>query len=159
MCGAMALRAKDVMQAKVLTVSPTMTLAALEDFLVSKRISGAPVVERGKLVGIVSRSDIVRLLSLERSLAGVIAEGLGGAEPGPRLPESVTKQLEGRTVRDAMVSDPVTVSPDTPIEEVARLLSQRHIHRVPVTAGGTIRGVISTLDLVRLIATGRLRED
>jgi CBS domain-containing protein len=153
----MALCAKDVMQAKVLTVSPGMSLAALEDFLVSKRISGAPVVERGKLVGIVSRSDIVRLLSLERSLAGVIAEGLGGAEPS-RLPDGLTKQLEGRTVRDAMVTDPVTVSPDTPIDVVARLLSQRHIHRVPVTTDGTIRGVISTLDLVQLIAAGRLRE-
>jgi CBS domain-containing protein len=154
----MALRASDVMQPHVLTVSPEMSLAALEDFLVSKRISGAPVVERGKLVGIVSRSDIVRLLSLERSLAGVIAEGLEATGTDVRLPETLAQQLEGRTVRDAMASDPVTVSPDTPLEEVARLLERRHIHRVPVTADGTIRGVITTLDLVKLIATGRLRE-
>ena len=56
------IRARDVMQASVLTVSPGMSLTELEDFLVSKRITGAPVVERGVLIGIVSRSDIVRLL-------------------------------------------------------------------------------------------------
>jgi CBS domain-containing protein len=57
-----------------------------------------------------------------------------------------------------MVVDPVSVAPDTPLPEVARLLHTRHIHRVLVTEGKVVRGVISTLDLVRLIADGRLRE-
>src|SRR5437016_2735994 len=46
----MTLRARDVMQPDVLSVSPDMTLAALEDFLLSNRISGAPVVEDGALI-------------------------------------------------------------------------------------------------------------
>jgi CBS domain-containing protein len=156
------IRARDVMQASVLTVSPGMSLTELEDFLVSKRITGAPVVERGVLIGIVSRSDIVRLLSLERSLSGLIAEGLENPETAGtdsvRLPEPLTRALTGRTVRDAMVVDLVTVSPDTPVTEVARLLVARHIHRVLVTEGEKVRGVISTLDLVRLVAEDRLRE-
>jgi predicted transcriptional regulator len=45
----MPLRARDVMQANVISVPPELTLAALEDFLLSKRISGAPVVEDGKV--------------------------------------------------------------------------------------------------------------
>jgi CBS domain-containing protein len=156
------IRASDVMQASVLTVSPGMSLTELEDFLVTKRITGAPVVERGVLIGIVSRSDIVRLLSLERSLSGLIAEGLenpetAGTDP-VRLPEPLARALTGRTVRDAMVADLVTVSPDTPVTEVARLLVARHIHRVLVTEGEKVRGVISTLDLVRLVAEDRLRE-
>ena len=156
------IRARDVMQASVLTVSPGMSLTELEDFLVSKRITGAPVVERGVLIGIVSRSDIVRLLSLERSLSGLIAEGLenpetAGTDP-VRLPEPLARALTGRRVRDAMVVDLVTVSPDTPVTEVARLLVARHIHRVLVTEGEKVRGVISTLDLVRLVAEDRLRE-
>lgn len=158
----MTIRARDVMQGSVLTVKPGMSLAELEDFLVSKRITGAPVVERGVLVGIVSRSDIVRLLSLERSLSGLIAEGLENPETAAttpvRLPEPLARALEGKTVRDAMVVDPVTVSPDTPVTEVARLLVSRHIHRVLVTEGDKVRGVISTLDLVRLVAEGRLQE-
>jgi CBS domain-containing protein len=157
----MPLRARDVMQANVLAVPPELTLAALEDFLLSKRISGAPVVEDGKVIGIVSRSDVVRCLSLERSLSGLIADGLASREEpasSVRLPTDVEERLTAHTVRDAMVVDPVVVPPDAPIADVARLLHERHIHRVLVTEGATLRGVISTLDLVRLIAAGRLHE-
>jgi CBS domain-containing protein len=157
----MPLRARDVMQANVLAVPPELTLAALEDFLLSKRISGAPVVEDGKVIGIVSRSDVVRCLSLERSLSGLIADGLASSEEpasSVRLPTDVEERLTAHTVRDAMVVDPVVVPPDAPIADVARLLHERHIHRVLVTEGATLRGVISTLDLVRLIAAGRLHE-
>jgi CBS domain-containing protein len=157
----MPLRARDVMQANVLAVPPELTLAALEDFLLSKRISGAPVVEDGKVIGIVSRSDVVRCLSLERSLSGLVADGLASPEEpasSVRLPTDVEERLTAHTVRDAMVVDPVVVPPDAPIADVARLLHERHIHRVLVTEGATLRGVISTLDLVRLIAAGRLHE-
>jgi CBS domain-containing protein len=51
----------------------------------------------------------------------------------------------------------VTVSPDTALAEIARLLHARHIHRLIVVEGKTVRGIISTLDLVRLIAEGVLR--
>jgi CBS domain-containing protein len=51
----------------------------------------------------------------------------------------------------------VTVAPDTPIAEVARVLHARHIHRLLVVDGKSVRGVISTLDLVRLIAEGVVR--
>lgn len=158
---AMPLRARDVMQANVLSVPPELTLAALEDYLLAKRISGAPVVEDGKVIGIVSRSDVVRCLSLERSLSGLIAEGLASPEEPPsavRLPADLEERLTAHTVRDAMVVDPVVVAPDTPIADVARMLHERHIHRVLVIDRGTLRGVISTLDLVRLIAAGRLHE-
>jgi CBS domain-containing protein len=157
----MALRARDVMQPHVLAVSPDMTLAALEDFLLSNRISGAPVIEDGELVGIVSRSDVVRSLSLERSLSGVIADGLASPEEGEApvpLPASLREQLAAHTVRDAMVADPVTIAVETPVAEVARLLTARHIHRVLVVDGKAVRGVISTLDLVRLIAERALAE-
>ena len=157
----MPLRARDVMQANVLSVPPELTLAALEDFLLEKRISGAPVVDDGKLIGIVSRSDVVRCLSLERSLSGVIADGLASPEEGTtsvRLPAHVEEALTAHTVRDAMVVDPVVVGPDAPIADVARRLHERHIHRVLVTEGAKLRGVITTLDLVRLIAAGRLHE-
>ena len=161
MAPSMTLRARDVMQPNVLVASPDMTLAALEDFLISKRISGVPVIERGALVGIISRSDVVRSLSLERSLSGLIAAAFENPEEGTppvELPPRLQPALAARTVREAMVADPVTVSPDTAIGEVARLLHTRHIHRVLVTEGKAVRGVISTLDLVRLVAEGTLRE-
>src|SRR5689334_15121513 len=150
----MTLTARDVMQPHVLSVPPDMSLAELEDFLLAHRIGGAPVVDDGALVGVVSRSDVVGSLSLERALAGVIVDGLTSPEEGDPpvgLPPSLKDQLAAHTVRDAMATDPIAVALDTPIAEVARILHVRHIHRVLVTEGRALRGVISTLDLVRLI--------
>lgn len=157
------IRAADVMQTAVVTVSPDLSLAALEDLLLAHRIGGAPVVERGKLVGVVSRSDVVRALSLERSLAGLIGEALRGSEFSPgeedaavSLPPALAEGLRARTVRDAMATDPITVSPDTTIAEVAKILIDRHVHRVLVTANGALLGVLTSLDIARLVADRRL---
>jgi CBS domain-containing protein len=158
-----SIRAKDVMAKAVVTVTPDLSLDALGDLLLSHRISGVPVVEKRTLVGVVSRSDVVRVLSLERSLAGLISDGFRGSEFAPGedgavrpLPEALTRQLQARTVREAMVTDPIVVSPDTPIETVAKVLVDRHVHRVLVTENRELCGVISTLDVVRLVADGRL---
>jgi len=149
------------MERHVVTVTPETALAELADLLVRKRISGVPVVQSGALVGVVSRSDFVRAVSLERSLAGLIAEAETPEEFAPgEAPEPVVlpPHVEGGAVRDVMVSSPVTVSPETPIGEVADLLVKRHLHRILVVDGKTLRGVISALDIVRLVASGKLRE-
>jgi predicted transcriptional regulator len=162
----MPLRAADVMQRNVITVTPATPLAELARKLIARRVGGVAVVERGAVVGIVSRSDLIRARVLERSVEGLVAEGLEqaefapGGEPEPlaSLDETSAAALEGRTVGDIMVPDPVTVAPETPIAEVARLLVTRHIHRVLVIEGTALRGIISALDMVRLIGDGRLRE-
>ena len=164
MAAAVTLRARDVMQTDVISVAPTLPLVDLADLLIRERISGAPVVDDGALVGHVSRSDLVRAGSLERSLAGAVAEVADPPEFAPAEEPtlvaslaSLAPALQAKTVHDIMVTEVVTVSPETPLTEVARTLSTRHLHRVLVTEGGTVRGVISTLDLVRLIADERLR--
>jgi len=161
---AVTLRARDVMETDVIAVAPALPLVDLADLLIRERISGAPVVDDGALVGHVSRSDLVRVGSLERSLAGAVAEVADPPEFAPAEEPtlvaslaSLAPALQARTVRDIMVTEVVTVGPDTPITEVARTLLTRHLHRVVVTEGAAVRGVISTLDLVRVIADERLR--
>lgn len=161
----MTIRARDVMEPHVVTVTPDATLAELADLLISKRVGGVPVVQHGAVVGVISRSDFARVVSLERSLAGLIAEGepyeefAPGETPDPmRLPPQLGAAMEGRTVGQVMVAAPITVSPDAPIDEVAEVLVRHHLHRVLVVEGKTLRGVISTLDIVRLVASGRLAE-
>lgn len=161
----MPLCARDIMQKKLLTVGPEMSLADLVDFLISRRVSGVPVVQKGRLVGIVSRSDLVRAVSLERSIAGVVDQALEHEEFAPGevpgalgLGAGVLEKLEQRTVRDIMVPDPISVSPETPVAEVARLLVSNHMHRVLVTEGAALRGLISSLDVVGLVASGKLSE-
>jgi len=161
----MTIQARDVMVADVLTVSPDLELDALGETLISKRITGAAVVEEGRLVGVVSRSDIVRAARLGEALVGFVADELVGGEmrgetgaTAAELPHEVRESLTGRTVRDAMATSPVTVRADAPVAEVAVALRRRHIHRVFVLDGDALVGVISSLDLVGLIAEGRLRE-
>jgi CBS domain-containing protein len=162
----MTILARDIMQRDVHTVDANLSLAALEDALLRDRISGAPVLDHGELVGIVSRSDIVRTLSLDRSLAGVVSDfyrqildvsGEPAASEWKRA-QGVEQHLAERQVRDAMTPELITIAADATIQEVARLMLDRHVHRLLVTTGKRLLGLISTSDLVRLIADGRLRE-
>lgn len=156
----MSIKAHDVMQRNVLTVTSRATLAELADLLVGKRVGGVPVVDAGEVVGVVSRSDFARVLSLEQSLAELVAEADVHEEFAPgeaEEPVVLAPDLKGHLVRDVMVTTPVTVSPDTPIEEVARLMVQRHVHRILVVEDKKLCGVISALDLVGLVAQGKMR--
>src|SRR5262245_31347142 len=117
---AMALLARDVMQPRVLSVASDTSLADLGDFLISHRIGGVPVVDDGVLVGIVSRSDIVRAASLDRTLAGVAVEGVEQTEFAPaeapdpvELLRGIVRNADGKTVADIMVVETITVAPTT----------------------------------------------
>jgi CBS domain-containing protein len=162
----MAILARDIMERDVRTVDPDMSLAALEDTLLQHRIGGAPVVEHGELIGIVSRSDIVRTLSLDRSLTGLVSDfyrqivdfsGEPAANAWKRA-QGVEEHLAKRQVRDAMTPELITVPPDATLAQVARLMVERHIHRLLVTTGKQLLGLISSTDLVQLIVDGRVRE-
>jgi CBS domain-containing protein len=149
----MAILARDVMKTTVVAVHPDTPLAALEDTLIARRISGAPVVENGRLVGIVSRSDIVRYFTLQRSMAALLHPPKSEASAaGEESRQSAEKHL---AVKDIMARDTVVVAPDTPIEEVARLMVNRHVHRVLITEGDAVVGLISALDLAQLVAERR----
>ncbi len=157
----MAMLARDVMQSKVITVEPDMALDEVAELLCRERISGAPVIEDGEVIGVVSRSDLVRLPLVGNALAELVdsyerdlAEARG--EPDARyVSTTVGEQLSGRTARDAMTANAVSVTPDTPIVEVAKKLNQLHMHRVLVEEDGELKGMITSLDLVRLISDGK----
>jgi CBS domain-containing protein len=142
----MGIVARDVMKSEIVSVAPTTPVTHLEDTLIGRHISGAPVIEGGRLVGIVSRSDIVRYFAIQRSMQELL--GHKKASESARNHEADAHL----TVRDIMAEALVTVSPDTPVEEVAHKMVDRHVHRVLVTEGDKVVGLISALDLARLIA-------
>jgi CBS domain-containing protein len=134
-----------------------MPLTELESWLLSERVSGAPVVEGDELVGIVSRSDLVRRLVLETTLAASAVETLAGPSEdaesaSARVASAVASRWQRLQVADVMVHDVVTIGSDEPVTEAARLLVERHIHRLVVTERGRVVGLVSSLDLVRLLA-------
>lgn len=118
----MTLTAKDIMTKRVVTVSPCTTVGELTSLLARKRISGVPVVDEKKRV------------------VGVATEADILAKPG------------AKTVEEIMVKKVISVTPDTPIEEIAKVLSKKKIKRVPVIAEGKLVGIISRADIVKAFA-------
>jgi CBS domain-containing protein len=125
----MDLRASDVMVKEVLTVPETMLLKEVARLFGEQKITGAPVINaQGELVGVISETDIIRK-----------STSIGAWSP------SVAGQI--------MTKPAVTVAPDAPLQEVCELMYERRIHRVVVAEGTQIRGIITTMDILRAIAT------
>jgi CBS domain-containing protein len=143
------------MTTDVVKVPADLTVAELADVFMENEISGAPVVdEEGALVGVVSVFDVARQSSGE---TGVVTEGgnpefyVRGWEEQYTVEEFRKLRVqEGHlTVRDVMTPAAFTVEEDDPISDVARTLVDGHIHRVLVTRGHEVVGIISSLDLLR----------
>jgi len=163
----MGLCAKDVMQSKVPTVSPDTTLPELERIFLETRVNGFPVVDRGRLVGVVSHSDVVRKLAAEQSYAEYESDyhsHIGGfeefdpVEPLEQVAARAGARLGATTVKDMMSRSPVTVPAEASVRDIARLMLERRIRRLPVVRDGRLLGVVASLDLVRLLAEERFVE-
>ncbi len=143
--------ARDVMTRNVVTVGPDTAVSEIARLLLEKRISGVPVVESdGRLVGIVSEGDLMRRVEEGGPRRGSWWLAMLGI-PEERAIEYV--RTHGRRARDVMTRQLVTVTPDTPIGKVARLLEEEHIKRVPAVEDGRLVGIISRADLLRALAS------
>ena len=160
----MASTARDLMQTDIVTVDPSRPVSELEEVLLRHRIQGAPVVEHGRLVGIVSRSDVVRQLKLEEERIAASAFYLEPFDADEHREEDQSRVLEAAAsriaklrVRDVMIDDLITVAPDATLQQIARTMLDRRVHRLLVTEGDELRGLVSSLDLVELFADGRAK--
>ena len=154
------LRACDLMQANVVTVGPDLPVTEFEHLLSREGISGVPVVESGRLIGVVSRTDVVRALeqatgSAEATLT-YYREVSGAALDAGAVARMAGEHAAAMRVRDIMTTEIVGVPADQPVREIARDLLARGMHRVLVTEGRHLLGLVTTVDLVRAIAEGRL---
>lgn len=157
----MALNAGDVMQQSVNTVRAKSTLVDLDRALCEKHQSGFPVVDdTGRLVGVVSRTDVVRKLAAEQSWAEYgsdyycdLSQGSVSLEP---LAAQIGRRLEEASVADVMSRDPVTIERSTSLQELAQVMSERGVHRLPVVDGDELVGIVTTMDVTRLVAEGKI---
>jgi CBS domain-containing protein len=114
--------AKDIMTTRVVTVKPSTPIANAARLLVRRKISGVPVVDekdKTKVVGILTEADLL-------------------AAPAG-----------AKTVAEVMRKRVISVSPETPIDEIAAILVKRKIKRVPVLEGGKLVGIVSRIDVLR----------
>ncbi|HXP04709.1 MAG TPA: CBS domain-containing protein [Stellaceae bacterium] len=146
------MRAMDVMTTDVITVDPNTTVQDLAKLLAERGISGAPVVDSGgALVGVVSEGDLLHRAEIgtahrhrERRRSWWLDHFASD------LARDYVKS-HGRTVRDLMTHDVVTVTEDTELADVAALLEARRIKRVPVVRDGKVVGIISRANIVRAV--------
>jgi CBS domain-containing protein len=161
----MDMTATEIMRRCVQTVAANMPLPKLEHAFVEAGVSGFPVIDGNRLVGVVSRSDIVRQLDLEHQTATRTSDFYRDANGFHEVPlktrlqvaDRVGERMEQLTVQDVMHRQIFAVPPDQPLRAIAQTLVDNEIHRVLVTHEGRLLGVISTSDIVRLYAQGRIR--
>jgi CBS domain-containing protein len=143
------IKVDDVMTHLVATLRPEDTIEDAGRLLVSNRISGAPVVREGKLVGLVSEADLVRAFALPH--AGFPFEAIDPLTF--QLREDATRVVPGARVKDVMSRDVVSISKDASVWEAASLLDRHGFRRLPVVDGdGYVMGILARSDLVRAMA-------
>lgn len=145
------MKARDIMTSPVITVAPETTVKAVAALLFERRIGALPVVQDGRLVGIVSETDLLRRheIGTDRfERAGSWWLRLFGADGS--LHDYV--RSHARFARDVMTREVATVTPDTLLAETAQLLEGRGIGRVPVVDGGRLVGIVSRANLVQALA-------
>ena len=139
-------KVRDVMTADVVQVAPGTPLTAAARLLSDHRVGGLPVVDGGQVVGVISESD---LLAKEAAATDPDAPRRRWPTAGTRRGAAVQAAL---TVGQAMSSPAVTVGPDFPIGNAARLMVGRRLGRLPVVEAGRLVGIVTRGDLVRTFA-------
>lgn len=131
-------RVRDVMTNLVLTVRPEDEISQVAKRLLASRISGAPVVEGGRLVGIVSETDLVKMYS-------AFSRNVSLVDPDQRTDIAL--------VGNVMTTRVVSITPDATIWEAASLIDRHAVRRLPVVdEDGFVVGVVARADLVRYMA-------
>ncbi len=113
-------------------VAPSTSVSDALDVMKKNGIRRLPVVDRGRLVGIVTQTDLLRVSPSPASTLAVW-----------EIPALLAKMK----VREAMSSPPVTVAPDVPLEEAARLMRDKKVGGLPVVSDGKVVGVITETDV------------
>ena len=153
----------DLMAVDVVTTTPITKLKEVDRLFSTYAISGAPVVDQGQLVGVISQSDVVRVLYEQQAAASEVSQYLQSPYPIPlpalseiaRERSKIADRMVELTVADAMTGVPVTVAPEDDISVAAQAMCDERVHRVLVTRNGELVGILSALDLAGLL-TGDL---
>jgi CBS domain-containing protein len=146
--------AKEIMTTNIITVTSDASAQDIARMLLEHRISAVPVLNaQGEVVGMVSEGDLtgrneIRRLERRDWWLSMLAEG---EQLAPEFVSNI--QTQARKAHEIMSSPVVVVSEDTEASEIAQLLTERNIKRVPVVKDKRIVGLVSRADLLRAFAS------
>ncbi len=144
------MRAHQIMNRSVITVTAGTPIADAARIMLRNHIGGLPVVDAaGKLVGIITDGDFLRRAEIgtERKRGRWLDMLVGRGRIGADFVHS-----HGRTVGDIMSLNPVTVSENATLAEVAQIMEDRHVKRLPVVNQDRLLGIITYTDFVQTVA-------
>lgn len=145
---------QEVMTSTVVAIEPTETLFDAVTRMIRLGVSGLPVAHAGRVVGVLSQSDVGRYLAERTRLTPLgtvleIATAHEARDPGSVLDRHAS-ELQKVPASVAMTPDPVTISPDATVGEAARLMEVERVKRLPVVApDGRLVGIVTRRDLLR----------
>ena len=146
------LKAIDIITPDPVTLSPDSDIRTAVALLIDRKINGAPVVDAsGKLVGVLCQSDLVAqqkqvtMPSLFSMLDGFIA--LSSREDFERE----IQKIAATKVSQAMTVNPKSVTPQTPIDEIATVMVNEKLYTLPVVDAGKLVGVVGKEDILRTL--------
>lgn len=150
---------KEFMRERVIYVQPEDSIFDVAKAFSMYKISGSPVVEGGKVVGMLSEGDIIKFMSIKLPgvdlavedphaltllMANMVREGVEFIQEAKKISRS--------KVKDFMNIEVITVTPETTIVEAAGLMDKYKVNRLPVVQEGQLVGIISRSDVIKAIA-------
>lgn len=146
------LTVRDIMTQEPITVTADTPITEAAKLLLERRINGLPVVDsEGRLAGIICQSDLVtQQKRFPIPTIFTLLDGLIPLQSTKRLEREVRK-ITATTVGEAMTADPVSVTPDMTVDEVASLMVDKKFHTLPVIDGKALVGVIGKEDVLRTL--------
>jgi len=144
--------AKDVMSANPISILATAEVAEAAKLLLEKKFNGLPVVdESGQLVGVLCQSDLIA--QQKRLKLPSVFTLLDGFFPlsSEREFEKEMQKITATRVEQAMTRNPVSVTPDTALEEVATIMAEQKLYTLPVVEDGQLVGVVGKEDILRAL--------
>jgi acetoin utilization protein AcuB len=132
----MAMRIRDIMTKNVITVDPNSLVLDAQKIMKENNIRRLPVVDKGKVVGIVTKHDLLE------------------ASPSPATSLSVHELnylLSKMKVKEIMKKNPITLGPDTPFEEAIKIGQEKKVGSFPVVDNGKLVGITTESDIVRFM--------
>jgi CBS domain-containing protein len=127
---------REIMMGSPVTLKPEDTLDLANDVIALGRIRHIPVVDDGRLVGIIT----------ERDLIGAAASQIFGLKQ-----KNKSALLKSVLIKEVMKKRVVTAAPETPIKDVAHLMAEKKIGCVPVVSAGAVVGLVTTTDILRYV--------
>ena len=146
------IKVKDIMTKEVISVSPETEITNAAKILLENRINGLPVIDAfGRLIGILCQSDLVaQQKGIPVPSVFTLLESFIPLTSMKRIDKEMEK-IAALTVKEAMTLEPVTVSPETDIEDVAKLMVDKKYHTLPVVEGDKVVGIVGKEDVLKTL--------